>query len=141
MKKFSMSLNGYNKKEVNDFVKDVTNEYENMLNNLKARDLEIENLKQKIIQYQNMETTLNRALLIAEDAGSQIKKMARDESKGIVEDAKRNASRIVNEALIRATKLEEDAENLKRRIIVFKKKFRQAIELELENLDDINEDY
>ena len=67
--------------------------------------------------------------------------MARDESKGILEDAKRNASRIVNEALLRATKLENDAEDLKRRIIVFKKKFRQAIELELENIDDINEDY
>ncbi len=141
MKKFGTSFNGYNKQEVNSFVYDVTKEYESMLNNLKARDQEIETLKQKLIQYQNMETTLNRALLVAEDASSQIKRMARDESKGIVEDAKRNASRIVNEALLRATKLEEDAENLKRRIIIFKKKFRQAIELELENLDDINEDY
>lgn len=141
MKKFGTSFNGYNKKEVNEFVKDVTKEYESMLNNLKQRDQEIENLKQKLIQYQNMENTLNRALLVAEDAGAQIKKMARDESKGIVEDAKRNASRIVNEALIRATKLEEDAENLKRRIIIFKRKFRQAVEMELENIEDISEDY
>lgn len=141
MKKFGTSLNGYNKKEVNEFVKDVTKEYESMLNNLKQRDQELENLKQKLIQYQNMETTLNRALLVAEDAGAQIKKMARDESKGIVEDAKRNASRIVNEALIRAAKLEEDAENLKRRIIIFKRKFRQAVEMELENIEDISEDY
>lgn len=141
MKKFGTSFNGYNKQEVNNFVRDVTKEYENMLQNLKARDQEIEALKQKLIQYQNMETTLNRALLVAEDASSQIKRMARDESKGIVEDAKRNASRIVNEALMRATKMQEEAENLKRRIIVFKRKFRQAIELELENIEEINEDY
>ena len=81
MKKFGTSFNGYNKQEVNLFVRDVTREYESMLNNLKARDQEIENLKQKLIQYQNMETTLNSALLVAEDASSQIKKMARDESK------------------------------------------------------------
>lgn len=141
MKKFGTSFSGYNKQEVNNFVRDVTKEYENMLQNLKARDQEIEALKQKLIQYQNMETTLNRALLVAEDASSQIKRMARDESKGIVEDAKRNASRIVNEALMRATKMQEEAENLKRRIIVFKRKFRQAIELELENIEEINEDY
>jgi len=141
MKKFGTSFNGYNKQEVNNFVRDVTKEYENMLQNLKARDQEIEALKQKLIQYQNMETTLNRALLVAEDASSQIKRMARDESKGIVEDAKRNASRIVNEALMRATKMQEEAESLKRRIIVFKRKFRQAIELELENIEEINEDY
>lgn len=141
MKKFGTSFNGYNKQEVNEFVRDVTKEYESMLSNLKQRDQEIESLKQKLIQYQNMEKTLNRALLVAEDASNQIKKVARDESKGILEDAKRNASRIVNEALLRATKLEEDAENLRRRIIVFKKKFRQAIELELENIDEIEEDY
>ena len=70
MKKFRTSFNGYNKQEVNLFVRDVTREYESMLNNLKARDQEIENLKQKLIQYQNMETTLNRALLVAEDASS-----------------------------------------------------------------------
>ena len=141
MKKFGTSFNGYNKQEVNLFVHDVTKEYESMLNNLKARDREIEAIKQKLIQYQNMETTLNRALLVAEDASSQIKKMARDESKGILDDAKRNASRIVNEALMRATKLEQDAENLKRRIIIFKRKFRQAMETEIENIDEIPEDY
>ncbi len=141
MKKFGSSFNGYNKSEVNAFVSDVTKEYESMLNQLKARDAEIESLKQKLVQYQNMETTLNRALLVAEDASNQIKRMARDESKGILEDAKRNASRIVNEALVRATKLEEDAENLKRRIIVFKRKFRSAMEQEIENIDDISEDY
>ena len=141
MKKFGTSFNGYNKQEVNLFVRDVTREYESMFNNLKARDQEIENLKQKLIQYQNMETTLNRALLVAEDASSQIKKMARDESKGIIDDARRNASRIVNEALMRATKLEQDAENLKRRIVVFKRKFRQAMEAEIENIDEMPEDY
>ena len=141
MKKFGTSFSGYNKQEVNLFVRDVTREYESMLNNLKARDQEIEALKQKLIQYQNMETTLNRALLVAEDASSQIKKMARDESKGILDDAKRNASRIVNEALLRATKLEQDAENLKRRIVIFKRKFRQAMEDEIENIDEIPEDY
>lgn len=141
MKKFGTSFGGYNKREVNEFVRDVTREYEGMLNNLKARDREIEALKQKLIQYQNMETTLNRALLVAEDASNQIKRMAKDESKGILDDAKRNASRIVNEALLKASKLEQDAENLRRRIIVFKKKFRQALELEIENIDDITEDY
>ena len=64
----------------------------------------------------------------------QVKKLARDESKGIIDDARRNASRIVNEALMRATKLEQDAENLKRRIVVFKRKFRQAMEAEIENV-------
>ena len=141
MKKFGTSFNGYNKQEVNNFVRDVTKEYENMLQNLKARDQEIEALKQKLIQYQNMENTLNKALVLAEDTGTQIKKIARDESKAIIDEAKRNASRIVNEALKRAEKLEADGENLRRRIGVFKRKFRSIIESELENIDEIPDDY
>ncbi|MBR1748917.1 MAG: DivIVA domain-containing protein [Bacilli bacterium] len=139
MKKFSTSFSGYNKSEVNSFVSDVAKEYESMLNNLKNRDQEIHALKEKLLQYQNMENTLNKALLVAEDASNQIKRMARDESKTIIDDAKRNASRIVNDALMRAEKLEADGENLRKRIVIFKRKFRSIIEAELENIDEIDE--
>ena len=60
MKKFSTSFNGYNKSEVNSFVRDVAKEYESMLNNLKKRDEEITSLKQRLLQYQNMESFINR---------------------------------------------------------------------------------
>lgn len=139
MKKFSTSLNGYSKTEVNSFVSEVAKEYESMLNNLKKRDEEIANLKQKLIQYQNMENTLNKALVVAEDASTQIKRMARDESKSIIDDARRNASRIVNDALLKAEKLEQDGENLRKRIVVFKRKFKSIIETELEVIEDIDE--
>lgn len=139
MKKFSTSLNGYSKTEVNSFVSEVAREYESMLNNLKKRDEEIVNLKQKLIQYQNMENTLNKALVVAEDASTQIKRMARDESKSIIDDARRNASRIVNDALLKAEKLENEGENLRKRIVVFKRKFKNIIETELEVIEDIAE--
>ncbi len=141
MKKFSTSIYGYNKSEVNSFVNDVANEYESMLNNLKKRDAEITALKEKLVQYQNMENTLNRALLVAEDASNQIKRMARDESKAIVDDAKRNASRIVNEALLKAEKLEQDGETLRQRIVAFKRRFKAIVETELDAIEQIDEDY
>ena len=141
MKKFSTSFNGYNKSEVNSFVRDVAKEYESMLNNLKKRDEEITSLKQRLLQYQNMENTLNKALLIAEDTSSQIKKVARDESKAIIDEAKRNASRIVNDALLKDEKLEADREKIQKRIVIFKRKFKSIIETELETIDSIDEDY
>ncbi len=141
MKKFSTSIYGYSKSEVNAFVRDVAKEYESMLNNLKQRDAEITSLKQKLVQYQNMESTLNKAIMVAEDASNQIKRMARDESKSIVDDAKRNASRIVNEALLKAEKLERDGETLRQRIVAFKRRFRAIVETELDAIDQIDEDY
>lgn len=141
MKKFSNSFNGYNKEEVNQFVATVAKEYESMLNKLKERDLEIEKLKTSLVKYQNIEDTLNKTILIAEDTSSQIKRMAREEYKGILDEAKKNASRIINDALVKAQKYESDAEELRKRVVVFKRKFKQAIENEAEAIEDIAEDY
>ena len=136
-----MSLNGYNKLEVNNFVNEVTSEYERMLSKLKSQDEEIKQLKEDLEKYKNMESTLNRAIVVAEDASNQIKRVARDEAKGVIEDAKRNASRIVNEALLKADKIEQDAETLKRRVVIFKRRLRSVVDEQVEFIDSINEDY
>ena len=141
MKKFNTSINGYQKNEVNNFVNEVAKEYESMLNNLKTKDQEIESLKQELERFRNMENTLNRAILVAEEASNNIKNVARDEYKGIVEDAKRNASRIVNDALIKAEKIEQEAQTLRRRVIIFKRRFKQAVEEQLEVIEHIDENY
>ena len=141
MRKFSTSLSGYNKLEVNNFVNEVTSEYESLLSKLKKQDEDILNLKQELEKYKNMENTLNRAIMVAEDASNQIKKVARDEAHGIIEDARRNASRIVNDALLNADRVEQDAENLKRKVIVFKRRLRNVIDEQIEFIDSIKEDY
>ena len=89
MRKFKNSFPGYNKNEVNSFVSNVTTEYESMLNNLKSRDNDINSLKKELEHYRNIESTLNRAILIAEESSHNIKKTAFDESKVIIEDAKK----------------------------------------------------
>lgn len=141
MEKFKNSLMGYDKLEVNSFVNEVTKEYENMLNKLKQKDLDIENLKQELVKYQNIESTLNRTILAAEEMSNNMRNVARNESKSILDEARKNASRILNDALIKAEKAENDAELLKRRIINFKRRFRQAVENELDAIDSIDENY
>lgn len=141
MKKFSTTFNGYNKQEVNQFVASVAKEYESMLNKLKEQDEEIEKLKSSLTRYQDLEATLNKTILIAEDTSNQIKRMARDESKSIIEEAKRNASRIINDALLKNEEIEKNALELRRRVVSFKRKFKQAIETEVEVIDEIADDY
>lgn len=141
MKKFSTSFNGYNKQEVNQFVASVAKEYESMLNKLKEQDEELEKLKTSITRYQDLETTLNKTILIAEDTSNQIKRMARDESRGIIEEAKRNASRIINDALLKNEEIEKNAMELQHRVVMFKRKYKQAIETELEVIEEIADEY
>ena len=84
-----------------------------------------------------MEGTLQNAIIMAQRTSDQIKSTAHKESEIILEDAKRNASRIVNESLLKAEKTEMEAEMLKRNVTIFKRKLRGLIEAQLEMVDDI----
>ena len=139
MKKFSTSVNGYNQEEVNNFLNEVTKEYENMLNNLKERDIKLQTLTQKLQKYEGMENVLNKAILVAEETANNIKKVAHDEAKLIVNDAKKNASRIVNDALLKAEKEEQEAEALKRKIAFYKRRIKQALQEQMDMVDDIDD--
>lgn len=138
MQKFGTSFNGYNKYEVNKFVSDVTENYESILNKLKDANKQIEELKQDLVKYKNLENTLNRAIVIANDTANQVRKSSRDEAESIISEARRNASRIVNDALIKAEKAENDAESLKRRIEIYKRRVKQVIDEQKELIDSID---
>ena len=138
LRKFSNSFPGYNKNEVNNFVGNVTTEYESMLNNLKERDKEIEKLNKELAYYKNLENTLNRAILIAEESTQNIKKSAITEAKVIVDDAKKNASRIINSALIKGERAEREAEILRKQVEKYKRKYRDILEDSLNELDELD---
>lgn len=138
MKKFNTSINGYDKNDVNAFIQEVTSEYENMLNKLKRKDSEIEILKAKLTHYEGLENTLNRAVIVAEDSSKQIKKIAMDEAKSIVENAKKNASHIINDALLEAEKTELEADKLRRSLKIYKARIKQTIEEQLTMVDDVD---
>ena len=74
-----------------------------------------------------METTLNRAILIASESSNQLKKLAHDEYNRIIEDAKKNASRLINEALEKVEKIEGNATSLQHRMNVYSRKIKQTM--------------
>ena len=137
--RFSTSIQGYKKEEVNDFVKEVTTEYESMLKKLKNSCEIIESLQKELKHYKDIESTLNRAILIAEESTSNIKKAAYDESKVIIEDARRNATKVINNALSKAERIESEAETLRRKVVVYKRRFRSLVEDQLDEIDQFDE--
>ena len=137
--KFKTAFNGYNKEDVNSFIKSVTKEYESMLERLKKSDAENEDLKKKLVEYQNLENTLKRSLLIAEESNKELRRVAKNESIQMVEEARRNASRIVNDALIKAERIEANADALKRRAIMYKRKIKQLLDEQNQMLDKFDD--
>ena len=138
MKKFDRSLNGYNVIQVNAFVDDVVDKVDDMITKMKQKDLEIDRLKKELEHYKNMDATLNRAVIVAEEAASKCQNAALNESDLIVTEAKKNANRIINDALIKAEKIEEDSARLRRNIITYKRRMRNLIEQQADIIDDLD---
>lgn len=137
--RFSIEVNGYNKAEVNKLIDDVIVQTEGIIERVKKQSREIKELKEELEKYKRMEDTLKSSMYKAEVASNNIKKQAIDEGKMIVEDAKRNASRIVNDALIRSEKIELKADTLERNVRIFKKKLKLIVEQQLAVVDEIEE--
>jgi cell division initiation protein len=147
MEKFNRALRGYDPEEVNAFLDQVITQVEKMIAEGKEKDkkiyelqhLEQENihLKEKLEQYERMESTLNKAIIMAQKTSEQIKVSAIKESETLIEDAKTNASRIVNEALLRAEKTEMEANMLRRNINVFKRRLKDIIQSQMDAINDI----
>lgn len=138
MKKFKRSLRGYNRKEVNAFVNEVIDQVEKMVAQIKEKDMKIQALNATLTKYKNMEETLNKSILMAQETSEQMKKMARIESETILSDAKKNANKIVNDALTRASKVESESAILKKNIQIFKTRIKNIVEQQLQIIDDID---
>lgn len=147
MEKFNRTLHGYDPTEVNNFFDNIINQVEKIIEASKKKDAhiadlekqlsEIDNLKAKLEHYERMEQNLNRTIMMAQKTSEQMKITASKEGELIIENAKRNASRIVNNALIKADETEREAAMLRRNINLFKNKLRDVIEQQLEMVNDI----
>ena len=148
--KFSRTLHGYNPDEVNSFSDDVIAQVERMIESNRQKNEEIlllknelskvgsyDELKDKAQKYDELEATLNKAIVMAENTGEHIRRVAKQERDLILEEAKKNASLIINDALVRSEKIEYEASLLRKNIIMFKRKLKNNLEEQLKLVDDI----
>lgn len=137
MDKFHYEANGYNRSEVNAFIERVIRETEGIINKCQEQKDEIKNLKDKLESYKILEDSINKSIVNAEKTSDNIKRLAREEANVIVSDAKNNASRIVNDALIRSERIEQQADVLERNIKIFKRKLKIIVEQQLAVVEEI----
>lgn len=138
MNGFNTVFRGYDKEEVKKYLDKVIKEYERLLNEKKIADEKVNDLSKQLEKYEQLESTLNRALFSAENASDEIKRVARLEAEGLINEAKRNANRIINDALIKAEKANDDADRLKRNVTLLKKRLRAIIEGQLEVIEEMD---
>lgn len=137
MERFTTELKGYSKEEVNKFLSDVIREIESNLDRIKRQEKEISSLKNELLRYRELESRINSAFAQAQETSREMKRIAEHEADIIISEARHNASRIVNDALIRAEKVELQRDTLERNMRIYKRKLKSIVEQQLEIVEEI----
>ncbi|ASK63569.1 septum formation initiator [Virgibacillus phasianinus] len=131
-KEFTRSFRGYDEDEVNEFLDQVIKDYEMVIREKKDLKEKVEQLNEKLGHFTNIETTLNKSILIAQETAEEVRGNATKESKLIIKEAEKNADRIINEALNKSRRIAMDVEELKKQGKVFRTRLRMLVEAQLE---------
>lgn len=131
-KEFTRSFRGYDEDEINEFLDRIIKDYEVTLRDKESLEKEVEGLKEQLGHFVNIEETLNKSILVAQETAEELLGNARKESRLIIKEAEKNADRIINEALSKSRRVYMDVEELKKQGKVFRTRLRMLVEAQLD---------
>lgn len=137
-KEFSKGFRGYNEDEVNEFLDQIIKDYELQLKDKKELEEKLKSSSERVGHFTTIEGTLQKSIMIAQEAAEEVRRNSQKEAKLIVKEAEKNADRIVNEALTKARRIALEIEELKKQSKVFRNRFKMLVEAQLDliNTDD-----
>lgn len=139
-KEFSRRLRGYDEDEVNEFLDQIIKDYEALIRENKELQSQVQTLEEKLSHFLNIEETLSKTIIVAQEAADELKNNAKKEAQLIVKEAEKNADRIINEALAKSRKIALEVEELKKQAAIYRARFRALVESQLDLLNKENWD-
>ena len=138
-KRFSKSIKGYNLDEVDDFLDQLTIDYEKLYKENNELKNQLEDSKKDLEHYKNVEQTLQNTLIMAQSTADDIKANAQTRADQIIRDAQSEARRATDEITKEEFEIRKRTEELKRQLGVYKAKMEALLISQLELLQDKNE--
>lgn len=134
-KDFSKSFRGYNEDEVNEFLEQIMKDFEILIREKRDLEQQLKSTTERVGHFTTIETTLQKSIVIAQEAAEEVRRNSQKEAKLIVKEAEKNADRILNESLTKARKIAMEIEELKKQSKVFRNRFKMLVEAQLELID------
>ncbi len=140
-KKFAKQMmNGYSVEEVDNFLDELTIDYEKLYKESNENKGKISELEASLVKYKNLETTLQNTLVMAQSTADEIKKVAKQEADQIVRDAQGTAKQQVMELEQQITIKTKELEDLQKQFDVYKAKMESLLISQLELIKEVNKD-
>lgn len=140
-KKFSKQMmNGYSVEEVDDFLDELTVDYEKIYKQSTENNTKIESLMQELEKYKNLESTLQNTLVMAQSTAEEIKKVAKQEADQLIREAQGKAKEATMEIEKDIAIKTKELDDLQKQFDVYKAKMESLLISQLELLKDSNKE-
>lgn len=140
-KTFTQVKSGFEPKEVEDYLEQLSNEIERLKEDKAQLEKVIEDKETNIQSYKDVHQSVSEALIQAKHAGEETKAAATKEAEATVAKAKAEADKIVNDGVEKARRLSFQTEDMKRQSKIFRSRFRMLVEAQLDLLKSEDWDY
>lgn len=142
-KEFSVKMRGYDQDDVNDYLDQIIKDYELLLKQKKETEKKLGFSEEKLKNYDAMHDSLNKSIIVAQDAADRlkenaekeadmIKKEAESHATEVRKDAENHADQLLKEAVEKARKIEDETEDLRKQSRIFRQRLQLMIESQLE---------
>jgi cell division initiation protein len=134
-KEFSRKFRGYDEIEVNEYLDLIIKDYELLIEEKQDLQKRMDTMQERLDQYNNIEETLSKTIIVAQETADELRVNAKREAQLIVREAEKNADRILNEALAKARKVSLENEELKKQAQLYRTRLKTMVEAQLELLN------
>ena len=138
-KKFAKQMmNGYSVEEVDEFLDDLTVDYEKTYKENTELKNRVDDLEASLAHYRTIEGTLQSTLVMAQNTAEEVKNVAKQQAEQIIKEAEGNARKSVDELGQEILMKKKELEDIKKQFDVYKAKMEALLISQLELLKDIN---
>ena len=140
-KKFSRKMvNGYDVEEVDDFLDQLTSDYEQKCREISEKDRKIAQLEKDIAHYKTIESTLQNTLVIAQSAADEVKNTAKQQADQIIKEAEGTAKQSLDSLNQSIVLKQREKDEMVKQFDMYKAKMESLLISQLELIKDMKKD-
>ena len=140
-KKFSRKMvKGYDVEEVDQFLDELTLDYEQKCRDISEKDKKIAQLEKDLVHYKTIENTLQNTLVIAQSAADEVKNSAKQQAEQIIKEAEGSAKMSLDSLNQSIFMKQKEKDEIEKQFDIYKAKMESLLISQLELIKDMKKD-
>ena len=131
-KDFSTKFKGFDPEEVNEFLDEVKKELEHLIRENKDLEKRVKFNEEKVEYFNSIQETLNKSILVAQEAADRLRENARKDAEIIVFEAEKAAQAMLREAAEKATEINRETDLIKKETRIFRQRLQILTQTQLD---------